>query len=76
MNLSSPFKFSHAAPTKPIYHVSEGSGVGHMAKLPGFAENAPESLKKLMEKDPSIAQYITSQVDKMKNGDKETFEDY
>jgi hypothetical protein len=44
-------------------------GVGHMAKLPGFAENAPNSLKKLMKKDPSIAQYINSQVEKMENGE-------
>ena len=50
-------------------------GVGHMAKLPGFAENAPKSLKKLMAKDPSIAQYITSQIDKMENGDKENWEE-
>jgi hypothetical protein len=43
-------------------------GIGHMAKLPGFAENAPRSLKKLMEKDPSIAQYINNQVENMENG--------
>jgi len=48
---------------------AHGVGVGHMAKLPGFAENAPRSLKKLMAKDPSIAQYINSQVDKMENGE-------
>jgi len=45
-------------------------GIGHMAKLPGFAENAPKSLKKLMAKDPSIAEYINNQVDNMENGKK------
>ena len=43
-------------------------GVGHMAKLPGFAEN-PKSFKKPMKKDPSIAQYISSQIEKMENGE-------
>jgi len=38
-------------------------GAGHIAKLPGFAANAPTSLKKLLKKDPSIAQYITKQID-------------
>ena len=43
-------------------------GVGHMAKLPGFAEN-PKSFKKPMKKDPSIAQYISSQIEKIENGE-------
>jgi hypothetical protein len=40
-------------------------GPGHMAKLPGFADNAPRTLKKLMKKDPNVADYITSQMDKV-----------
>jgi len=35
-------------------------GAGHLYKLPAFAENAPEALKELMKKDPSIAVYIES----------------
>ena len=35
-------------------------GTGHMVKLPNFADSAPKSLKKLMEKDPSVAQYINN----------------
>jgi len=38
-------------------------GAGHMVKLPNFADNAPSSLKKLLKKDPSVAQYINSAVD-------------
>eukprot|EP01083_Nonionella_stella_P150630 480183_1 len=38
-------------------------GTGHMVKLPNFSDNAPKSLKKLMEKDPSVAQYINNAVD-------------
>jgi silicon transporter len=38
-------------------------GPGHMAKLPGFADNAPRTLKALMKKDPNVAQYISSQID-------------
>jgi hypothetical protein len=34
-----------------------------MAKLPGFADNAPRTLKALMKKDPNVAQYISSQID-------------
>jgi Silicon transporter. len=44
-------------------------GPGHMAKLPGFAENAPRSLKKLLAKDPSVGKYISDQVDRMENGE-------
>jgi len=40
-------------------------GVGHMVKLPGFADNAPASLKKLMKKDPSVGQYINEVVEKL-----------
>merc|ERR1712134_162822 len=42
-------------------------GPGKIPKLPNFAENAPNSLKKLMKKDPSIAKYINSELDKMDN---------
>eukprot|EP00543_Licmophora_paradoxa_P006828 CAMPEP_0202446954 /NCGR_PEP_ID=MMETSP1360-20130828/5558_1 /ASSEMBLY_ACC=CAM_ASM_000848 /TAXON_ID=515479 /ORGANISM="Licmophora paradoxa, Strain CCMP2313" /LENGTH=506 /DNA_ID=CAMNT_0049063745 /DNA_START=52 /DNA_END=1572 /DNA_ORIENTATION=- len=35
-------------------------GVGHPRKLPGFADNAPQSLKKLMTNDPTVVDYITS----------------
>merc|ERR1719223_1298157 len=38
-------------------------GAGHMVKLPGFSDNAPKSLKKLLKKDPSVAQYINSQIE-------------
>ena len=38
-------------------------GVGHLVKLPGFSDNAPKSLKKLLKKDPSVAQYINSVVE-------------
>jgi len=34
------------------------AGVGHPRKLPGFADNAPKSLKNLMTNDPSVADYI------------------
>jgi len=37
-------------------------------KLPGFAANAPKSLRKLLKKDPSIAQYIKKKIDEMENG--------
>jgi hypothetical protein len=39
---------------------SLGTGPGHMIALPGFADQAPPSLKKLLEEDPSVAQYIAS----------------
>ena len=38
-------------------------GIGHIVKLPGFSDNAPKSLKKLLKKDPSVAQYINSQIE-------------
>jgi len=40
-------------------------GAGHMVKLPGFADNAPSSLQKLMRKDPSVGQYINEVVKKL-----------
>jgi len=42
-------------------------GAGHIPKLPNFGENAPNSLKKLMKKDPSIAKYLNTELDKMDN---------
>lgn len=33
-------------------------GAGHALKLPGFADNAPEGLKELFSKDPSVREYI------------------
>ena len=39
------------------------TGLGHIVKLPGFSDNAPKSLKKLLKKDPSVAQYINSVVE-------------
>jgi hypothetical protein len=42
-------------------------GAGHMVKLPGFAENAPEALKRLLEADPSVAVYLNS-LHGMENG--------
>ena len=42
-------------------------GVGHMAKLPGFAEAAPSALKRLMKKDPSVGAYIASQMDNVES---------
>jgi hypothetical protein len=38
-----------------------------MVKLPGFAENAPESLKKLFESDPEVVDYLNS-IHAMENG--------
>jgi len=38
-------------------------GAGHMVKLPGFVDNAPPALKKLMKKDPSIGEYINNAID-------------
>jgi hypothetical protein len=35
-------------------------GAGHLLKLPGFAETAPESLKKLFMEDPAVREYIAS----------------
>jgi hypothetical protein len=35
-------------------------GPGHILKFPGFAENAPASLKELSAADPSVAKYLNS----------------
>merc|ERR1711915_1155822 len=43
-------------------------GTGHIVKLPNFADNAPRSLKKLLEKDPEAAKYINDEVDNLENG--------
>merc|ERR1711915_681865 len=43
-------------------------GAGHIVKLPNFADNAPRSLKKLLEKDPEAAKYINDEVDNLENG--------
>jgi silicon transporter len=42
-------------------------GAGHLYKLPGFADNAPPALKKLMAADPAVAQYLNS-IHAMENG--------
>jgi Silicon transporter len=39
---------------------SLGTGPGHMIILPGFAAQAPPSLKKLLEQDPAVAAYMRS----------------
>merc|ERR1712037_1012011 len=43
-------------------------GVGHIAKLPNFAQNAPQALKDLLEKDPSVGAYINSIYDDLESG--------
>ena len=35
-------------------------GPGHLYKLPGLAEHAPQALKDLLKSDPSVAEYINS----------------
>lgn len=35
-------------------------GVGHLVKLPGFADNAPKSLKQLLIKDENVRDYMES----------------
>jgi hypothetical protein len=35
-------------------------GAGHLLKLPAFAETAPAALKKLMEQDPAVMEFIAS----------------
>jgi len=42
-------------------------GAGHLVKLPGFSDNAPKALQKLLKKDPSIGQYINNVVDKIES---------
>jgi len=49
-------------------------GIGHPVKLPNFVETAPRSLQKLINKDPSVAQYLNS-VAAMEDGKAEKFAD-
>jgi len=42
-------------------------GAGHMVKLPGFSDNAPSALQKLLRKDPSVSQYINNVVDELES---------
>jgi len=42
-------------------------GAGHIVKLPGFADNAPSALQRLLKKDPSVAQYINNMVDEIES---------
>ena len=35
-------------------------GPGHIYKLPGFADTAPQALKDLMKMDPSVHDFISS----------------
>jgi silicon transporter len=44
-------------------------GPGHPRKLPGFAENAPPALQKLMKSDPSVKAYVDT-MQAMENGKK------
>merc|ERR1711972_265110 len=37
-----------------------GTGVGHIAKLPGFIEGAPNSLQKLVKDDPTVLHFMES----------------
>jgi len=50
-------------------------GVGHMIKLPGFADNAPAPLKKLLVKDVSVRTYMNGLYDEGKLDTKEDFND-
>ena len=43
-------------------------GPGHPVKLPNFAESAPKSLKKLLQKDPSVGKYINNSIAAMVDG--------
>jgi len=40
-------------------------GTGKLVKLPGFSENAPPALKKLMKKDASVQSYLNEIADQM-----------
>lgn len=42
-------------------------GPGHMTKLPGFVNNAPKSLQRLLRKDPEVQSYINSFYDEMES---------
>jgi silicon transporter len=39
-------------------------GTGHLLKLPGFQDEAPNTLKMLMKKDPSVREYLDSAISK------------
>jgi len=41
-------------------HDDMNTGVGHIAKLPGFIEGAPNSLKTLVKEDPTVLHFIES----------------
>jgi Silicon transporter len=43
-------------------------GPGHIIILPGFYEQAPESLKKLLDSDPHVCKYIQSVHDQLDKG--------
>jgi len=47
-------------------------GIGHPVKLPNFVATAPRSLQRLINKDPSVAQYLNS-VAAMEKGEAENF---
>jgi len=49
-------------------------GIGHPVKLPNFVDTAPRSLQKLINKDPSVAQYLNS-VAAMEDGKADKFAD-
>jgi hypothetical protein len=38
-------------------------GAGHIVKLPNFKDHAPKSLKKLLAKDPKVAEYLNKALD-------------
>merc|ERR1712106_395874 len=42
-------------------------GAGHMVKLPGFSDNAPSALQKLLRKGPSVSQYINNVVNELES---------
>lgn len=42
-------------------------GAGHLVKLPGFSDNAPKALQRLLNKDPSVGQYINDVVDQIES---------
>lgn len=46
-----------------------GLGAGHPIILPGFAAQAPPSLKKLLEQDPEVAAYMSSLHESMQGKD-------
>ncbi len=45
-------------------------GAGHMVKLPGFADNAPKSLKRLLARDASVKLYLDEIAKKMEEVEK------